>query len=180
MLSESAVTLDLPLVRQDELHECGLSAMSALCQYWSVELPTELRIRLAQQAAAEEGLTGGELRSALAEVGMDTFLFQGTLDRSETGLYGNVDAGRPLLVMYSLDAEKNHYGLVLGYDEPRNSIVILDPARGEVVRRIEVFERSWNDCNRFTLLAVPKSQGEALPSGPGPLYRGPTRPQRNP
>jgi len=179
MLSESAVTLDLPLVRQDELHECGLSAIAALCQYWSREIPAELRADLAKRAKEEEGLSGGELRSALEAVGLETFLFRGTLDRSDTGLYKHVDAGRPLLVMFSIDEEHNHYGLVLGYDEPRKTLVLLDPARGEVLRRIEVFEKSWKDCNQFTLLAVPKSGGEALPSGPGPIYRGSTRPQRN-
>lgn len=179
MLSVSAVTLDLPLVRQDELHECGLSAISALVQYWNLEIPLDLRTELAQRAAEEEGLSGGELRRALETVGMETFLFRGTLDRSETGLYRHVDAGRPLIVMFALDEDKNHYGLVLGYDEPRRTIVLLDPARGEVLRRVEVFERAWNDCNQFTLLAVPKSQGGDLPSGPGPLYRGPSRPRRN-
>jgi len=180
MLSESAVTLDLPLVHQDELHECGLSAISALVQYWSLEIPPDLRAQLAQQADQENGLTGGDLRRALESVGMETFLFRGALDRSETGLYRHVDAGRPLLVMFSLDEDRNHYGLVLGYDEARQTIVLLDPARGEVLRRVEVFERSWNDCSRFTLLAVPKNQGEDLPSGPGPLYRGSSRPTRNP
>lgn len=180
MLSDDAVTLDLPLVRQDELHECGLSAISALCQYWNLEIPPEMRADLAQRAAEEKGLSGGELRSALENVGMETFLFRGTLDRSETGLYRHVDEGRPLLVMFALDEETNHYGLVLGYDEPRKTIVLLDPARGEVLRRVEVFERTWNDCNQFTLLAVPKGQSEGLPSGPGPLYRGPSRPTRNP
>jgi len=180
MLSESAVTLDLPLVRQDELHECGLSAIAALCQYWNLEIPPELRQELALRAKEEQGLSGGELRRALESVGMETFLFRGTLDREETGLYKHVDAGRPLLVMFAIAEEENHYGLVLGYDEPRRTLVLLDPARGEVLRRVEAFEPSWNDCNQFTLLAVPKTQGEVLPSGPGPIYRGMARPKRNP
>ena len=179
MLSESAVTLDLPLVRQDELHECGLSAIAALCRYWDREIPAELRADLAVRAAEEEGLSGGELRSALESVGFETFLFRGTLDRSDTGIYRHVDAGRPLLVMFALDAEHNHYGLVLGYDEPRKTLVLLDPARGEVLRRVEVFEKTWRDCNQFTLLAVPKSEDGSLPSGPGPIYRGASRPRRN-
>lgn len=180
MLSESAVTLDLPLVRQDELHECGLSAIAALCQYWNLEIPPELRQELALRAKEEQGLSGGELRRALESVGMETFLFRGTLDREETGLYKHVDAGRPLLVMFAIAEDENHYGLVLGYDEPRKTLVLLDPARGEVLRRVEVFEQSWNTCNQFTLLAVPKILGEGLPPGPRPIYRGMARPKRNP
>jgi ABC-type bacteriocin/lantibiotic exporter with double-glycine peptidase domain len=180
MLSESAVTLDLPLVRQDELHECGLSAIAALCQYWDLEIPADLRRELAVRAKEEQGLSGGELRRALESVGMETFLFRGTLDREDTGIYRHVDAGRPLLVMFSIAEDANHYGLVLGYDEPRSTLVLLDPSRGEILRRVEAFERSWNACNQFTLLAVPKSGKEVLPSGPGPIYRGMSRPKRNP
>src|SRR5262245_63887448 len=146
MLSESAVTLDLPLVRQDDLHECGLSAISALVQYWNLEIPPELRARLAQQAAQEDGLTGGELRQALESVGLETFLFRGTLDRSETGLYRHVDAGRPLIVMLGAGGDSHHYCLVLGYDEPRATIALLDPARGEALRRVETFEAAWKRC----------------------------------
>jgi ABC-type bacteriocin/lantibiotic exporter with double-glycine peptidase domain len=179
MLSEDAVTLDLPLVRQDELYECGLSAISALCQYWGVALPSELRMDLAKHAADEEGLSGAQLRTALESVGMETFLFRGSLDRSETGIYKHVDAGRPLVVMLAIDGDRNHYCLVLGYDEPRRSIVLLDPARGEVLRPVDAFERTWANCERFTLLACPKVEEGELPSGPGPLYRGDTRPRRD-
>jgi ABC-type bacteriocin/lantibiotic exporter with double-glycine peptidase domain len=179
MLSEEAVTLDLPLVRQDELHECGLSAISALCQYWNVSIPAEARIELAQRAAAEEGLSGAELRAALESFGMEVFLFRGTIDRTETGLYGHVDEGRPLVVMLSLGEAGNHYCLLLGYDEPRRMIALLDPARGEVLRSLDTFEKAWRDCDRFTLLALPESDETALPLGPRPVYRGASRPPRN-
>src|SRR5690348_13176983 len=135
LLSDSAVMLDLPLVRQDEMYNCGLAAISALCQYWDVAIPEAQRAELARLAKEERGLSGGELRDALEKDGMEVFLFPGTLDRSETGLYRHIDAGRPLLVMVSPDGalEKgHHYCLVLGYDEPRKNLVLLDPARGEV------------------------------------------------
>jgi ABC-type bacteriocin/lantibiotic exporter with double-glycine peptidase domain len=172
LLSESAVTLDLPLVRQDELHTCGLAAIAALCQYWGVEIPAEQRAELARRAAAEEGLSGGELREALEAAGMEAFLFRGSLDRSETGLYRHIDAGRPLVVMLAPDEKSHHYCLVLGYDEPRENVVLLDPARGEVLRPLKAFASAWERCQRFTLLACPKAGGEDLPSGSNPDYRG--------
>ena len=178
LLSESAVTLDLPLVRQDELHECGLSAISALCQYWNVSIPPALRAELAQKAADEKGLSGAELRDALDQLGMETFLFHGTLDREETGIYRHVDAGRPLIVMLSIEGGSNHYCLILGYDEPRRTIALLDPARGEVLRPVEVFERTWDGCSRFTLLACPKGSGGDLPPGPVPPHHGSEGTQR--
>jgi ABC-type bacteriocin/lantibiotic exporter with double-glycine peptidase domain len=155
MLSDEAVTLDLPFVPQDALHECGLVSISALCQYWNVAIPADERARLAQLAKREEGLSGGELQEALDGLGFETFLFPGTLDHAATGVFGQVDAGRPLLVMIAPEPGKRHYVLFLGYDEPERDVCLLDPVRGRVIVPYEAFERTWSGCDRFTLLAVP-------------------------
>jgi ABC-type bacteriocin/lantibiotic exporter with double-glycine peptidase domain len=152
-LSESAVRLDLPLVHQDALYDCGLASISALCQYWGVEIPAAERVRLARAAEAQAGLSGSELQSALEQLGFEVFLFEGSLDRAVTGILGNVDAGRPPLVMLSSDGTAHHYGLVLGYDEPRANLILLDPMKGELLVPWSVFERDWARCKRFTLLA---------------------------
>ncbi len=152
-LSESAVRLDLPLVRQDALYDCGLASISALCQYWGVEIPVEERAALARTAAESAGLSGDELRTALEQLGLEVYLFHGGLDRTPTGLYGQVDAGRPPLVMLSADGAGHHYGLVLGYDEPRGNLIVLDPMKGEILVPAAVFDRNWARCQRFTLLA---------------------------
>jgi ABC-type bacteriocin/lantibiotic exporter with double-glycine peptidase domain len=179
LLSEDAVVLDLPLVRQDDLYNCGLAAISALCQYWDVSIPPEQRETLAQKANEEKGLAGSELRDALQKDGLEVYLFRGTLDRTETGIYRHLDAGRPLLVMLSPDGSDNkghHYCLLLGYDETRRNLLLLDPARGEVLRSVPVFERAWDDCQRFTLLAAPKhaspmNPDETLPTARDADYR---------
>jgi ABC-type bacteriocin/lantibiotic exporter with double-glycine peptidase domain len=155
MLSDEAVTLDMPFVAQDALHECGLVSISALCQYWNVAIPPRERARLAQLAKTEAGLSGGELQSALDGLGFETFLFRGTLDRGPTGALTHVDAGRPLLVMIAPEPDKRHYVLFLGYDEPGREVCLLDPVRGRVIVPYEIFEHTWSGCDRFTLLAVP-------------------------
>jgi len=152
-LSESAVRLDLPLVHQDALYDCGLASISALCQYWSVEVPAAQRVSLAQSAAAQSGLSGSELQAALEQLGFEVYLFEGTLDRAVTGLFGHVDAGRPPLVMLSSNGTAHHYGLVLGYDEPRGNLILLDPMKGELLVPLPAFERDWARCRHFTLLA---------------------------
>ncbi len=152
-LSASAVRLDLPLVRQDALYDCGLAAISALCQYWGVELPAEERTQLARMAVEKHGLSGDELRAALEAHGLEVFLFEGTLDRAPTGILAGIDAGRPPLVMLSPDGSAQHYELVLGYDEPRGNLILLDPMRGEILAPLALFERDWSRCRHFTLLA---------------------------
>ena len=154
-LSDSAVTLDLPLVHQDAIYECGLASMSALCQYWGVEIPDAERASLAREAEEKKGLSGGELRTALNDLGLEVFLFHGTLDRSPTGLYRHVDAGRPPLVM-----------LALGYDESRGNLILLDPIKGQVLTPTAVFDRNWERCERFTLLACPADRTSEVVMGP--------------
>ncbi|MCE9595315.1 MAG: hypothetical protein K8S98_14095 [Planctomycetes bacterium] len=160
-LSESAVCLDLPLVRQDALYDCGLASISALCQYWSVEIPAEERLTLARTAAQSAGLSGDEVRGALERLGLEVYLFEGSLDRAATGVYGQVDAGRPPMVMLSADGTNHHYELVLGYDEPRGNLILLDPMHGEILMPVAVFERNWARCRRFTLLACRGAEAQA-------------------
>lgn len=173
-LSDEAVTLELPLVHQDALYECGLASISALCQYWGVAIPEPMRIELAKKADEEQGLSGAELCDALDRLGFEAYLFSGTLDRSVTGLYRHVDAGRPPLVMLSSErapsasnattgratGKGHHYCLMLGYDEPRANVILLDPLHGEVLTPVAVFRRDWERCKSFTLLACPREAAD--------------------
>lgn len=160
LLSPEAVTLEIPVVRQDELHACGLAAISSLCQYWGVAIPAEESAALSRLAVESEGLSGGELRAALERLGMEVFVFEGTLDRAPTGLYRHVDAGRPVLVMTSPGDETNHYCLVTGYDPTHGNLLLLDPVRGEVLAKTGTFERGWDRCRRFTLLSFPEESAK--------------------
>lgn len=155
LMSPEAVMLDLPVFHQDELYECGLVSITALCQYYHIEIPPEQRIELLRIANEREGLSGGELRDALVKLGLEVFLFQGTLDHSETGLYHHADDGRPLLVMLSKNGKSNHYCLLLGYDEPLGNVFLLDPIQGRISTPARAFENEWERAQRFTLLAIP-------------------------
>lgn len=169
-LSESAVRLDLPLVRQNALYDCGLASISALCQYWGVEIPDEEKAILARKAEENGGLSGSEVRTALEQIGMEVYLFGGSLDRTPIGIYGHIDAGRPMLVMVSNDESEHHYELVLGYDELRGNLILLDPMKGEIIVPITLFDRNWARCQRFTLLACRKEEPPVAGSRSG----GPT------
>lgn len=153
--SDEAVVLSVPIVEQDALYQCGLASISVLCEFYEAEISPERRAELARIAAERQGLSGAELRAALEGSGLEVFVFAGSLDRSQTGLFRHVDAGRPLLVMTSPGGDTRHYVLFLGYDEPRDSVCLLDPLQGRVLAPRAAFERSWERCQRFTLLALP-------------------------
>jgi ABC-type bacteriocin/lantibiotic exporter with double-glycine peptidase domain len=153
-LSSHAVVLETPQDRQDELYDCGLAAISALCGYYHVEIPDSERTELARLAATNEGLSGSELRDALRRCGMEVYLFEGSIRGSPTSLQTNILAHRPMLVLTEL-AGNNHYGLVIGFDPDFDSIVLLDPVLGRVVMDSGNFDRRWEPTHRFALLAVP-------------------------
>lgn len=163
-VSSEAVLLTIPMVPQDELYECGLASMSALCAYYGRTVPDERRAALVETASREEGLSGAELRDALRDAGFDVYIFPGTLDHGVSGLYQHVDGGRPLLVMISPDRESNHYCLFTGYDPEHGNVFLLDPRRGSLVIPTSSFAALWSKARSFTLLAVPAAEPEPLAS----------------
>ncbi|MEQ1891631.1 MAG: cysteine peptidase family C39 domain-containing protein [Planctomycetota bacterium] len=150
------VLLVVPAVAQEELHECGLASLATLCGYHGVAIPVEQRQRLATRAREREGLSGAELRAALLELGLEAYLFQGSLDDASTGLYHQIDRGRLPLVMISLDGETLHTCLVTGYDPSTKSVYLYDPERGHLRLAADNFDELWTKARHFTLLALPR------------------------
>jgi len=155
-VSARAVMLEVPVIRQDQLYDCGMAAISALCAYYSVERSPEQSVELAAHAAASQGLSGGEVRAFLEAQGFEVLLFRGTLDRAETGALRQIDAGRPLLVMISFDnGTLFHYCLLVGYDPGLDTVHLLDPRRGLILLPTKKFEQLWQPAENFSLLALP-------------------------
>ncbi len=166
-LSASATVLPTPLVAQNELHECGLAAVASLCGFYQVAIPEATRQELVRVAAEREGLSGAELRTALECLGFEVYVFEGTFDRSPTGVLFHVEQGRPLLVMTGED-DVNHYSLLIGHDPELGNVVLLDPLRGRVLLPDEVFQRLWGAVRHFTLLAVPAASIKVAVAGNHP------------
>lgn len=147
--------LEVPLERQTGPDDCGVATLVSLCRHWGVAIDDSARAAFTEHAASHGGLSGAELCTALRERELEAFLYCGTLDRSALGLHPQIDAGRPVIVMLQRRDTTRHYVLVIGYDEPRGNLILLDSQRGEVVVPVVLFERDWNACACFALLAVP-------------------------
>lgn len=157
-LSDQAVLLDLPVVQQTAPNLCGEVALEMLTRYYNVPLSEEEDDRLRKEAREKEGIPGSTLKEVLEEQGYFVAVFSGSLDRKVSGLYHHLDLRRPLLVMIQGDGpDKNHFVLVVGYDEGTDKVVLLDPVRGEVAMPLMNFKRVWEKVDNFTLLAVPKA-----------------------
>jgi ABC-type bacteriocin/lantibiotic exporter with double-glycine peptidase domain len=163
-LSPSAVVLDVPVLLQAQAHECGFIAVEILCRYHGLPLAPAQAAQLRATALRENGLNGAEIRAALEASGYEAYVVAGTLDRAPTGAYEHLDRGRPLIAMSGSEDGHRHYEVLIGYDEPRDNLILLDPVRGRVARARTVFERGWARCERFLLLALPRSEA------PGTLH----------
>lgn len=149
------VLLVVPAVPQEELHECGLASLASLCGFHGVQIPAAERQRLAAIALEREGLSGEELRATLIGLGMEVFLYKGSLNGATMGLYHQIDCGRLPLVMISRDGDTAHTCLFTGYDRSTDSIYLYDPLRGHLRLAAMDFDDLWANARRFTLLALP-------------------------
>ena len=170
-LSDQAVLLDLPVVRQTSANLCGEVALEMLTRYYDVPLTAEQDAFLKKEAKKEKGLTGSVLKKTLEERGYFVAVFSGTLDRKVSGLYHHLDLKRPLIVMIEGSGkDRNHYVLAVGYDEGTNAIVLLDPVRGEMAMPVMNFQKVWKKVDNFTMLAMPKALNKGVknkaPHGP--------------
>lgn len=155
-VSAEATLLELPIVRQDRMHSCGLAAVSALCAFYGRELPEAEQERWAELAEREQGLSGAQVRELLESRGLATHLYSAALAGGPNDAVAQLDAGRPLLVMISHDQGQTfHYCLLVGHDPTLDTVHLLDPRRGLVLLPSERFDRLWAVAERFTLLALP-------------------------
>lgn len=164
-LSDQAVLLDLPVVRQTSPNLCGEVALEMLTRYYNVPLTVEQDARLKKEAKREEGLPGATLKKVLEEQGYFVAVFKGTLDRKVSGLYHHLDLKRPLIVMIESSGQgRNHYVLAVGYDEGTDAIILLDPVRGEIAMPVINFQKVWKKVDNFTMLAMPKGSKKNPPN----------------
>ncbi len=80
-LSDQAVLLDLPVVRQTTPNLCGEVALEMLTRYYNVLLTAQQETQLKKEAKQEEGIPGSTLKKVLEEQGYFVAVFSGTLDR---------------------------------------------------------------------------------------------------
>jgi ABC-type bacteriocin/lantibiotic exporter with double-glycine peptidase domain len=155
-ISPDAVVLDVPVVQQEARDECGLATMRALLGYYSVPFPEEEQARMAELAHAGHGLSGAELKDGLHRLGLEAFLYHGSLDRSTGGVLRCVDDSTPPLVLLGSGEEGvYHYTLFTGYEPGAETVYLFDPALGNVRVTRDEFLSRWRETGSFTLLAFP-------------------------
>jgi ABC-type bacteriocin/lantibiotic exporter with double-glycine peptidase domain len=144
------VVPEVPLIRQQAEHDCGPAALASVLTRWGV--PDALSQIHRDVVSDSRGAAAGDLRDFARKKGLAAYLVVG----EESDLARELASGRPVLVgllqKYSNGRVLSHYEVVVGINEPRRRILLLDPGNGPREDDLEAFTREWQGSKRLTLI----------------------------
>jgi len=161
----SAIWLDVPFFRQDK-NGCGAASIAMVMRYWQMRpgaSPTDSSssdpeiIQRALYSAKDRGIRASDMQRYFQEHGFRTFAFGGKWE----DLKLHLEKGRPLIVALKPLPNQTvlHYVVVVGLDWNQNVVVVNDAAQRKLLKEDRgAFEKEWSAVDRWTLLAVPRSQ----------------------
>jgi ABC-type bacteriocin/lantibiotic exporter with double-glycine peptidase domain len=160
--------LEVAWIKQVSPNLCGLAAIEMVENFYGQKLNETQKDWLRTAAASGAGLKGSDLVTVLRAGEDEAVVFPGTLSsEGPTGLYYQLNKGRPLVVMItSKDGHNSHYDVVVGCDLKQGQLLVIDPAIGPLSVSIKDFSAAWDRARNFTLLAVPESLAQ-LQETPG-------------
>lgn len=160
LLAESAVTLQVPFIRQAR-EGCGSAAMAMVIEYWRDQMPS-LSIRQADADRIQEllhapearGIYGSDMQAFLEKTGFHAF----RLNATKTDLVQHLSRGRPIIVCLQPErGDPLHYVVVVGFDPATDAFRFNDPARGKLLTEdSKRFMEQWKRTENWALLAVPR------------------------
>jgi len=147
-----------PIVKQLDRRDCGLAALAmvggAWGHAWTVhELSRDVPI-------SDKGVKLGALRDGARSRGLDAYAISG----KHADLARELAAGRPVVVglILPFDSKYNlaHYEVVVAYSPRDGSVITLDPASGNHMRRNrKVLEEEWRRTGYATLVVTGERTG---------------------
>jgi len=142
------------VIRQESEHECGIAALAMVLDRWGVpDAAQEVRRRL--PPPSERGIQARALRQVARERGFRAYI----VSAGEADLVNEVRAQRPMLVglvqRYGGNKALTHYAVVIGVNEARRRVLLLDPGRGPREDDLASFDREWQDAGRLALVVAP-------------------------
>ena len=131
-----------PVVRQKQESDCGLAALAMVAgawgRHWSVD---DLAHRI---PPSEKGVKLGALRDLARDRGLDAFALRAT----PQDLQHELASGRPVLLGLMLPFDRghnrSHYEVAIAMNPHDGTVVTIDPASGEWMRRSkDVLDLEW-------------------------------------
>ena len=155
----------LPPLRQNKQYTCGAACVAAVAAHWGVTLD-EFK---AKCPAAPKDSTGQDLQALAESVGLQAFVFQGSM----ADLQDNLRQGRPMIVMITQPPDPAlrqlglwgrlalslsehvshpaHWVVVIGLTGDQ-SVIVHDPATGLLQIKAPAFQKWWSQRNNLCVL----------------------------
>ncbi len=142
-----------PVVLQQHRTDCGLAALAMVAGAWG----QRWTVAELQQAMppTSEGVRLGALRDHARSHGLVAYAVKGTHEDLAFELARHRPVLLGLLLPFAKDKALAHYEVAIAVDPRDGTVVTLDPATGELMRRTRaVLEQEWKPAGYATLVVV--------------------------
>jgi ABC-type bacteriocin/lantibiotic exporter with double-glycine peptidase domain len=143
----------VPDLRQETRQDCGGAALAMVLTHWG-QAVTGDAIIAASPLAPGRGIKAEALREFARRQGLQAFLIQGRQDDLDREIHRH----RPVLVgVMKRHIFRNypHYEVVVGMNQQKRRILMLDPAHGLRVDGQDSFATEWAKAGRLALIIFP-------------------------
>jgi hypothetical protein len=151
-LPERAELTRTPFYPQ-ERYQCGPAALATVLVYGGVATKPEALVE-SVYLPERQGSLQAEMLATARRHGRVAYRLAPRLD----GLLQEVAAGNPVVVLQNLAfsfAPRWHYAVVIGYDRPREEIVLRSGTTERLVMTLSNFERTWARSEFWAMVALP-------------------------
>ena len=153
------VWLDVPFVKQEK-DGCGAASIAMVMQYWQAQqrqpanqASDAIEIQRSLYSSKGHGIYASDMERYFHENGFRTFTIRGEWEDFKQHL----DKGRPLIAALKPAAGALHYVVVTGLSA--DTVTVNDPAQRKLLQQERpTFEREWSAAQRWTLLALPRTE----------------------
>ena len=154
-LKPYAELVDVPFFPQ-EAFQCGPAALATVLQAKGVRVvPDDLTKQIF--LPGRKGSLQVEMRSATRRQGMLAVTMSGRIK----DLLTEVTNGNPVVVLQNLGLSwypRWHYAVVVGYDLPRENIILRSGKERRQVMALTTFEHTWQRSNYWAIVVVPPNE----------------------
>lgn len=154
-LKPQAELVDVPFHPQ-EAFQCGPAALATALQAKGVKVaPDDLTKQIF--LPGRKGSLQVEMRSATRRQGMLAVTMSGRIK----DLLTEVANGNPVVVLQNLGLNwypRWHYAVVVGYDLPKENIILRSGKEQRQVMALTTFEHTWKRSNYWAIVVVPPNE----------------------
>lgn len=134
-------------------HQCGPAALATIMQTAGVQVSPEALIGEVY-LPDRLGSLQVELQASSRRHGLLAYRLEASLE----ALLAEVNGGTPVLVLLNLGLDFYpvwHYAVVIGFDRPREELLLRSGREPRQVMPFRTFERTWARADHWAMLALP-------------------------